>query len=77
MDNLEALFTAFGGPSKVGQAVGVSTEHAAAMKRRNSIPVDYWPSLIAAAQERCIAGVTYESLALLHARRPLPQAAAS
>jgi hypothetical protein len=67
METLPALFTAFGGPAKVGQAIGVSTEHAASMKRRNSIPVGYWPQLIAAARERRITGITYESLTHLHA----------
>jgi hypothetical protein len=69
MRSVEDVFEAFGGPSKVGQAVGVSTEHAAAMKRRGSIPVAYWPALIATARERRISGITYEALALLHADR--------
>jgi hypothetical protein len=67
MSTIDALFSAFGGPSKVGRAIGVSTEHAAAMKRRGSIPVGYWPNLIAAARERQIRGITYESLTHLHA----------
>lgn len=67
METLAAVFIAFGGPSKVGQAIGISTEHAAAMKRRNSIPVGYWPLLIEAARERRISGITYESLTHLHA----------
>lgn len=69
MQTIAELFEDFGGPSKVGQAIGVSTEHAAAMKRRNSIPVTYWPSLIATAREREIAGITYEALVYLHAER--------
>lgn len=64
---IEDVFGAFGGPSKVGQAIGVSTEHAAAMKRRGSIPVGYWPALIAVARERRITGITYESLTHIHA----------
>ncbi len=67
MRTLAAIFSAFGGASKVGRAIGVSTEHAASMKRRNSIPVGYWPALVAAAQERQITDITYESLTHLHA----------
>jgi hypothetical protein len=69
MQTIEDVFIAFGGPAKIGQAVGISTEHAAAMKRRNSIPVAYWPALIASARERGISCITYESLTLLHAER--------
>lgn len=68
MRTLDGLFVSFNGPAKVGQALGISTEHAAAMKRRKSIPVDYWPQLIAAARAESIRGVTYESLALMHAK---------
>ena len=69
MQTLDAIFIAFGGPASVGRAIGVSTEHAASMKRRGSIPVDYWPALIRAANEREIHDITYESLTLLHASR--------
>lgn len=69
VQTIEDIFRAFGGPAKIGQVIGVSTEHAGAMKRRNSIPVSYWPSLIAAAQERDIEGITAESLLLLHAEK--------
>lgn len=67
MDTLDDLFERFGGAAKVGQAIGVSTEHAASMKRRKSIPVDYWPKLIGAARDRRISGVTPERLMHLHA----------
>jgi hypothetical protein len=77
MRTLDDIFAAFGGPSKVGQIISVSTEHAAGMKRRGSIPVDYWPALIAAARERRIYGVTYEALTLMHANRTAQQRVAS
>lgn len=66
METIADLFFTFGGPARVGQAIGVSTEHAAAMKRRGSIPVDYWPSLIECAKARRIRGVTAELLMQLH-----------
>lgn len=74
MQTVAALFDEFGGPAKVGQAIGVSTEHASAMKRRESIPVDYWPDLIAWARINSIRGVTYETLALMHVRRERAEA---
>jgi len=69
MQTIADIFDAFDGPAKLGRALGVTTERAAALKRRNSIPVTYWPKLIAAARERRISGITYESLTLLHAER--------
>jgi len=79
MNSVEDLFRNFGGPSKVGQAIGVSTEHAAAMKRRRSIPSRYWLPLIQAAEARGIA-VSLEQIAHLHARssgsEPEPERAA-
>jgi hypothetical protein len=68
MDTIEALFSAFDGPAKLGAIVGVTTEHAAAMKRRRSIPPLYWPKLVAHAATNGIAGVTHESLTVLHIR---------
>lgn len=67
MNTLDSIFAAFGGPAEIGRAIGKSTEHAAAMRRRGSIPVGYWQPLIRAAREKGLDGVTYESLALIHA----------
>lgn len=67
MQTLDDVFSAFGGPSKVGQAVGVSTEHAASMRRRRSIPVKYWPSLVRAARDLELDWITFEALTSLHA----------
>ena len=52
--------------------IGVTTEHATAMKRRGSIPAAYWPRLIGAAADGGIEGVTYEVLAELAAKRKAP-----
>lgn len=72
---VDDLFHLFGGPAEVGRIIGVRTEHAMQMKRRRSIPEQYRPKLIEAAAERAIEGVTYESLTLIHARRPEPAGA--
>lgn len=50
--------------------ISIPVKHASAMKARDSINVDYWPDLIAAAERRGLEGVTYERLALMHAKRP-------
>lgn len=50
--------------------IRVPTKHASAMKARDSINVDYWPDVIAAAERREIEGITYERLTLMHAKRP-------
>ncbi len=74
MNTLSDLFNDFGGPAKVGQAIGVSTEHAAAMKRRHSIPIRYWLTLVDFAHSRGI-DLSLEQLARLHtgASQPSPQ----
>ncbi len=38
------------------------------MRRRGSIPVAYWPSLVGWAKAEGIQGVIHESLVLAHAR---------
>jgi hypothetical protein len=60
----------------------ITPNHAATMKMRNSIPVNYWPGIVAAAAvraEACASDdderalfemLTYELLTLMHARRP-------
>jgi hypothetical protein len=54
METVHDLFEAFGGPAAVGRILGTTTEHAAQMKRRKSIPVRWWPHLISAAKEQKI-----------------------
>ena len=48
MITLESIFDDLKGPAEVAKVIGVKTEHAAALKRRRSIPVRYWPALLAA-----------------------------
>lgn len=66
---VERIFEEFGGPAEVGRALGIPTEHAAQMKRRDSIPSRHWATLIEAARTRGFQGVTYEALALHRAAR--------
>lgn len=55
--------------SEFADAVGEAYGTVKAMRRRNSIPVNYWPRLIADAERRNFQGVTYEALTLMHASR--------
>lgn len=64
----DAVIRAFGGPKQFGDAIGVSRNHAGAMKTRGSIPPEYWPALIAAAAERGIEGVTADALMQIAAK---------
>lgn len=46
--------------------IGVKPKHAYQMKFRNSVPVAYWPRLVAAAGARGIS-IRYEDLVSAHA----------
>lgn len=65
MQTVDDIFAELGGPAEVGRIIGKSTEHAASMKRRRSIPVDYWPPIIEAAREKD-KPITYETLVAVH-----------
>lgn len=49
-----------------GRDLGIPVEHASAIKRRNSIPVRFWPKLLDSAREREIDGLNYDVLVGLH-----------
>ena len=49
-----------------GRDIGTTVEHAATIKRRNSIPVQYWPDVVAGAKARKIVGINYDSLVSAH-----------
>ena len=51
-----------------GRDIGTTVEHASAIKRRNSIPVKFWPKVLDGAKERGIRGVNYDVLVDLHQR---------
>lgn len=77
METLDDLYDAFKGPAGVGRAIGKSTEHAFAMKRRRSVPVRYWPALLSAARslnlkldEACLVRIHTSSCEGANAARP-------
>ena len=51
----------------MGLNVGYST--ASEMKRRASIPVKYWPDLVALCKQKRIKGVNYDLLVTLHSEK--------
>lgn len=67
MVTVSKIFDDFGGPAKVAAALEVRPSTASEMKRRGSIPVDYWPKLIEAARERGLKGVSADTLMKIHA----------
>ncbi|PCI04614.1 MAG: hypothetical protein COB78_09995 [Hyphomicrobiales bacterium] len=50
MENISDVFEAFGGPAQFARSLGIKGSTASEMKRRASIPVEYWPSLVKAGQ---------------------------
>lgn len=46
METVDDIYELLGGPAAVGRLIGKSTEHAATMRRRGSIPVEYWPDIL-------------------------------
>jgi hypothetical protein len=59
----------FGGGAAFGRAIGISDGHARVMKARDSIPAEYWPTVVEQADIRGIGGIDHETLTNLYARR--------
>ena len=63
MRSVTDIIDAFGGNSKFAAVIGKGASTASEMRRRKSIPVDYWPRLIeASAKWREHAPLSYEEL---------------
>jgi len=65
IDTIVRLFDALGGPSAVGRIIGRRASTASEMKRRECIPVDYWPAILASPEGRAIE-LTADDLMRLH-----------
>ncbi|RUW98316.1 MAG: hypothetical protein EOS71_00410 [Mesorhizobium sp.] len=52
MKNVGDIFDELGGTGAVARIIEVKHSAASEMKRRNSIPVRYWPLLVTGAQAR-------------------------
>lgn len=75
MKAVHALFDDLGGPAAVARALGVNPSTASEMKRRGSIPGEYWEDIVRDAEQRGLANVTLARIASIHAsqrvaRRP-------
>lgn len=71
MAKLDDIFAAFGGATRLAEAIGISPIHAQTMKGRRSIPSGYWVAIVKAAERQKIQGITYERLARLHAHKKI------
>ena len=52
-----------------GRDIGTTVEHAATIKKRNSIPVRFWPRVVEGAHGRSIPDVSYDLLVSLHQKQ--------
>ena len=64
--SFDDLFTRWPKLRHLSADLGVSPRHLRMMRVRRSIPVRFWPRLVAAAARRGIAGLDYALLVRLH-----------
>lgn len=62
INTFNGVITAFGGPAKYAEAIGIEDFHAQTMKTRGSIPSAYWRRTVAAAKKLGIKGITDDKL---------------
>lgn len=67
MKTVSDIFDVFGGNAAVARILKTMPSTASEMKRRESIPVEYWPTLVAEAERLGRTEVTLESMALVMA----------
>lgn len=67
MQSVSDIFEDLGGPAAVSRMLDVNPSTASEMKRRGSIPPEYWPRLVSEAGRAGLESITYENLALAHA----------
>jgi hypothetical protein len=65
--DLPGVFALFGSNVKLAEALNVGPSTVSEMKRRNSIPVEYWPALIDAARSLDANDLTLERMAIVSA----------
>lgn len=69
MDDVGQVIDAIGGTGAVAELLGVRPSTVSSWKARSSIPAEYWVRIVAEADRRGCADVTFGALAGLHARR--------
>jgi hypothetical protein len=62
MKTAQDVIAAFGGSAKFADATGHKPGTVRLWKHRNSIPPEHFPSVVKAAREKRVRGVTLESL---------------
>lgn len=67
MEKVSDIFDVFGGNASVGRIIGVAPSTASEMKRRESIPVEYWPKLVTGARQIGREDISLEKLAIIMA----------
>jgi hypothetical protein len=67
MKTVSDIFEVFGGNAAVARILGVGASTASEMKRRESIPVEYWPALVAEAKTLGRDDVTLEQFVIVMA----------
>lgn len=63
------IFDALGGPAAIARELRIKPSTASEMKRRGSIPAEYWAELTAIAERRRHPEINADLLAALHARQ--------
>lgn len=67
MKTVSDIFDVLGGNASVARILRVNPSTASEMKRRESIPVEYWPALVAEAERSGKTEITLERLAIIMA----------
>lgn len=68
MITVEKIFDDLNGPAAFARALKIKPSAASEMKRRESIPVRYWPDLIK-VMEANGKPITYDKLVAAHAKK--------
>lgn len=66
--DLSSVFEVFKTNVRLAEILSVGPSTVSEMKRRNSIPVEYWPEIVAAAQAQGDNNLTLERMAIICAQ---------
>lgn len=65
MNSVASLIASLGGNAAVGRMIGKASSTVSEMKRRGSVPVEYWPAIRAEALRMGLS-VSYDDLVGMH-----------
>jgi hypothetical protein len=69
MQTASDIINVLGGNAKVADFLGVGPSTVSEMKRRNSIPVEYFPKLVKVAEREGVKALTLEKLVRIMAKK--------